>query len=386
VRLGNEWRTAKLGELVNFKTGKLDSNAAVPDGDYPFFTCSQETLRTNTFSFDTECVLLAGNNANGIYPLKYFHGKFDAYQRTYVVTSQDTSRLTNKFLYYALRPKLLEFRSVSTGAATKFLTLVILNETEINLPPLPVQHRITGILSAYDELIENSQRRIRILETMARNLYREWFVKFRFPGYQKVKMVSSALGKIPEGWEVRKLNEVCHLTMGQSPKSEFYNENGEGQPFHQGVTDFGGRFPADRLFCTVDGRIAEEGDILFSVRAPVGRMNIANKKIIIGRGLSAIRHKNGYQTFLWEQLRNRFTKDDMMGNGAIFAAVTKDDMQCIELICPLSSLIIAATKSFEPIHTEIATLTNQVQNLRKTRDLLLPRLLAGQNNINKGEQ
>lgn len=84
------WRKGKLGDLVTFKTGKLDSNASVPDGDFPFFTCSQETLRTNTYSFDTECVLLAGNNANGIFPLKYFHGKFDAYQRTYVVRPRET--------------------------------------------------------------------------------------------------------------------------------------------------------------------------------------------------------------------------------------------------------------------------------------------------------
>jgi len=77
-----DWRTEKLGDIARFKTGKLDSNAAVLGGKYPFFTCSQETLRTNTFSFDTECVLLAGNNAAGIFPLKYFDGKFDAYQRT----------------------------------------------------------------------------------------------------------------------------------------------------------------------------------------------------------------------------------------------------------------------------------------------------------------
>ena len=78
MTVSNAWRTGALGDLVSFKTGKLDSNAAVLDGGYPFFTCSQETLRTDTFSFDTECVLLAGNNANGIFPLKYFHGKFDA--------------------------------------------------------------------------------------------------------------------------------------------------------------------------------------------------------------------------------------------------------------------------------------------------------------------
>jgi type I restriction enzyme S subunit len=248
----------------------------------------------------------------------------------------------------------------------------------VPLPPLSIQHRIAGILSAYDELIENSQRRIKILEALARALYREWFVHFRFPGHGNHPRVASPLGEIPEGWEVKKLKDVCRLTMGQSPKSEFYNEVGDGVAFHQGVTDFGGRFPTDRLFCTVDGRVAEAGDILFSVRAPVGRMNIANKKIILGRGLSAIRHSDGHQAFLWEQLRNRFTKDDMMGNGAIFASVTKDDMRGIELIAPPPSVVDEATKHFKPLHRETATLSQQIQNLRRTRDLLLPRLLSGQ--------
>src|SRR5256885_15137979 len=166
----------RLRDLVSFRTGKLDSNAAKPNGAYPFFTCSQETLRTNTYSFDTECVLLAGNNANGIYPLKYFHGKFDAYQRTYVVKPRDQEVLTTKFLYYALRPKLSEFRSFSTGAATKFLTMTILNETAIEVPPLLVQRRIAGILSASDELMEKNRRRIRLLEAMAPALHRGWFV------------------------------------------------------------------------------------------------------------------------------------------------------------------------------------------------------------------
>ncbi|HEY2975872.1 MAG TPA: restriction endonuclease subunit S [Pyrinomonadaceae bacterium] len=94
------WKEAKLGELVSFKTGKLDSNAATSSGNYPFFTCSQETLRTDTYSFDTECVLLAGNNAAGVYPLKYFRGKFDAYQRIYVIRSLDGDRLSNRYLYF----------------------------------------------------------------------------------------------------------------------------------------------------------------------------------------------------------------------------------------------------------------------------------------------
>lgn len=287
--------------------------------------------------------------------------------------------LDSKFLYYWLvSPQgKAELQKCTIGSSQSAFTIVLLKGMEIELPPLPTQSRIAGILSAYDELIENNQRRIRILEDMAHSLYREWFVHFRYPGHESVPLSDSSLGPIPQGWEVKKLAEVCNLTMGQSPKSEFYNETGEGQPFHQGVTNFGDRFPTDRLFCTVEGRIAEAGDILFSVRAPVGRMNITDKKIIIGRGLSAIRHKGGHQTFLWEQLRAKFTKDDMMGNGAIFAAVTKDDMQGIELLCPIEQIVRDATRNFEPLHTEIEVLIKQTATLRRTRDLLLPRLLSG---------
>jgi type I restriction enzyme S subunit len=292
----------------------------------------------------------------------------------------DPQKLNADFLLYSLLGDDLQsqIHGFGSGSTVEHMRLEDIPSLEINIPPLPIQRKIAGILSAYDELIENSRRRIKILEAMARALYREWFVHFRFPGHENHPRVPSPLGEIPQGWEVKKLNNVCLLTMGQSPKSEFYNEKGEGQPFHQGVTDFGDRFPTDRLFCTAEGRIAQAGDILFSVRAPVGRMNIANKKIIIGRGLSAIRHKDDHQSFLWEQLRIRFTKEDMIGNGAIFAAVTKNDMQNIDLVCPPISLVVDATKHLEPIHVEIATLSQQIQNLRRTRDLLLPRLLSGQ--------
>ena len=285
-----------------------------------------------------------------------------------------------RFLFYLFTSPLGRsiIASIATRTAVSGIRGSDLIKVGLPLPPLPIQQRIAFILSAYDELIDNSQRRIKTLEAMARGLYREWFVHFRFPGHENHPRVASAMGEIPQGWELRKLKDVCNLVMGQSPKSEFYNDTGDGLPFHQGVTNFGGRFPTDKLYCTSDGRLAYAGDVLFSVRAPVGRMNFANKKIILGRGLSAIRHKQNHQAFLWEQLGNKFTEVDMIGNGAIFASVTKDDMQNIELVCPPSSLIEAATKHFEPIHLEVATLSDQVQNLHCTRDLLLPRLLSGQ--------
>jgi len=291
------------------------------------------------------------------------------------------------FLHYYLRQEsaISWISGQAVGATMPNLNTGILRSVPVHVPPLPTQRRIAGILSTYDDLIENNQRRIRILEDMARSLYREWFVHFRYSGHESVPLVDSPLGPIPQGWEVKKLRDVCNLTMGTSPKSEFYNEAGDGLPFHQGVTNFGARFPTDRLFCTVESRIAEAGDILFSVRAPVGRMNITDKKIIIGRGLSAIHHKAGHQAFLWEQLRAKFTEEDMMGNGAIFASVTKDDMQGIELLCPTEQFIKAATRYFKPLHAEIEVLIKQTANLCRTRDLLLPRLLSGQINVDATE-
>ena len=123
---------------------------------------------------------------------------------------------------------------------------------------------------------------------------------------------------IPEGWEVKTLGQTCRITMGQSPASMYYNENHEGLPFHQGVTNFGERFPEDKIYCTIENRIAERGDILCSVKAPVGRLNLANKKIVIGRGLCAIRSFDGNQNFVYQQLKEVFKEEEFQWAGVRF--------------------------------------------------------------------
>ena len=360
-----------LGDVVRFGNGK----AIKPGGQglYPVYGSNGIIGGSDDFLHENGIVI--GRVGAYCGSVDYCSTKFWASDNT-LVAYPASEQIETRFLFYLLTDAKLS--RYAGGAAQPLVTQTVLKQVKVRVPPLPIQQRIAGILSAYDELIENSQRRIKLLEAMARALYREWFVHFRFPGHENHPRVPSPLGEIPQGWEVKKLKDVCRLTMGQSPKSEFYNEAGDGVAFHQGVTDFGDRFPSDRLFCTADGRIAEAGDILFSVRAPVGRMNIANKKILLGRGLSAIRHNQGCQAFLWEQLKNRFTEVDMMGNGSIFASVTKDDMQGIELLCPSPPLIEVVTKHFDPVHSEIAALGQQIQTLRRTRDLLLPRLLSGQ--------
>ncbi|WP_055074093.1 restriction endonuclease subunit S [Pseudanabaena sp. 'Roaring Creek'] len=142
------WEVKKLGDLVSFETGKLNSNAAIENGIYPFFTCSKEPLRTDTYSFDTECILLAGNNANGNFHINYFNGKFDVYQRTYIIRTLDKNRASNYYFYFAIKEQLQHLKSISIGAATKFLTMGILNNIAITLSSQDLQRKFSGCIDS----------------------------------------------------------------------------------------------------------------------------------------------------------------------------------------------------------------------------------------------
>jgi type I restriction enzyme S subunit len=274
-------------------------------------------------------------------------------------------------------------RNLILGATVDRIPLIRFSEFPVRLPSLPVQRKIASILSSFDDLIENNLRRIKILEEMAQGLYREWFVHFHFPGHADVPMVVSAVGEMPVGWRVGRLADACELIMGQSPKSEFYNDEGEGLPFHQGVTDFGERFPTSRVFCTAMNRLAEAGDVLLSVRAPVGRINVSNDRIVIGRGLAAIRSNSGDQWFLFHQLRDRFTEEDTMGGGTIFKAVTTRDVEDIEFLYPTPQTIKAFEAQCAPIEDQIENLMRGNLILRRMRDLLLPKLVSGELDVSE---
>ena len=188
---------AKLKNISIIKTGKLDSNAAVANGKYPFFTCDPNTLSIDEWAYDTEAVLLAGNNASGNYTAKYYSGRFNAYQRTYIIETSDKDVLDVRFLASALNQQLLLLKTISSGSTTKFLTIRMLHDLDIPLPDIRAQRRIADILSAYDDLIENNRKQIKLLEEAAQRLYKEWFVDLRFPGYEHTKITDG----VPEGWK-----------------------------------------------------------------------------------------------------------------------------------------------------------------------------------------
>ena len=264
--------------------------------------------------------------------------------------------------------------NVITGATVDRVPLERFPSFPAALPRLRIQQQIAGILSAYDDLIENNRRRMALLEEAARQLYREWFVRLHFPGHEHTRITNG----VPEGWEKRRLDELADVTMGQSPPSSLYNEVGEGLPFHQGVGDFGNRFVTHRVFTTAKNRISEPGDILCSVRAPVGRLNVTIDKIVIGRGLAAIRSKFDQQSFLLRQLQVHFFKEDMIGSGAIFASVNKREIFAQRMLTPHEQLISLFEEKVRLIDKLVRTLFIENHKLRAARDLLLPRLMSGE--------
>jgi type I restriction enzyme, S subunit len=392
MRCPSNWDKVRLRDIVTFKTGKLNSNASKPNGKYPFFTCSQATFRTDTYSFDTECVLLGGNNANGIYPLKYYSGKFDAYQRTYIIRSLDDDILINRYLYYALQLKLQLFRDISTGVATKFLTLTILNDIEFNLPPISTQRKIATILSAYDELIENNTRRIKILVEMAQSLYREWFVNFRFPGHENVQMVDSPLGEIPEGWEVNKLGRIAEINAASiknssSPEEIHYVDISS---VSTGQIDKIERISFSEAPSRAR-RIVRHGDMIWSAVRPNRRSYslILNPPLdlIVSTGFAVISAKYAPYTYLYHAL----TTEDFVSyltnhaTGAAYPAVNAHDFEDANILFPpkecLESFHIITKNFFDQRHN----LQQKNTNLRRTRDLLLPKLISGDLDISKLE-
>ena len=297
--------------------------------------------------------------------------------RRMALVRPDRKRVDPRFLHYFFLSPVWRAKMDAitiTGATVNRIPLTRFPDIQVSFPGLNEQAAIANVLAGYDHLIENNRRRIALLEEAARLLYRERFVRFRFPGYEHAKIVDG----LPEGWKRRALVELSEVVMGQSPKSQFYNDVGDGLPFHQGVTDYGFRFVSHRIFSSAVTKIAEAGDILISVRAPVGRINITRERIVLGRGLAAIRSRTGHRSFLLYAMKNHFYAEDIIGTGAIYAATNKKELEGQVFLEPSAVLLQEFEDQASAIDLQIACLTSQNDNLVRARDLLLPRLMNGE--------
>ncbi len=294
--------------------------------------------------------------------------------------------LDNSFLFYLLRGNDFKTYIISTaqGAASQAaITLEAIRDYEFDFPPLPVQRRIAGILSAYDELIDNNQRRIRILESMARSLYHEWFVRFRFPGHENVAMVASPLGKIPQGWEVRRVVEFAEFVRGIEPGSKAYAK--ELAPNHIQFLRVGDLSKRDSgIFIQrelAEGRILEPLDIAITLDGSVGlvRLGLSGaystgvRKLVVGEP-SRLGWSFAYHLLMSDSIQATI-QAHAKGTTIKHAGTA---VAALEFVSSPPVLIERFDHATAPMLKQILALQDQIQNLRRTRDLLLPRLLSGQ--------
>ena len=364
------WETLRLGDFITLKRGYDLSSSGRINGPVPVVSSSGITGRHNVAKVAGPGVVTGRYGTLG----KVFFVKDDFWPLNtslYVESFKGNDpRFTAYFLQHVLATTTGDNKAAVPGLNRNALHALSVRVTRDR----GVQKAIASVLGAYDDLIENNRRRIRLLEQAARMLYEEWFVRLRFPGHEGVIFING----MPKRWKKSSLGELASITMGQSPKSTHYNEKGLGLPFHQGVTNFGKRFPSHQTYCTVTNRIALPGDILFSVRAPVGRINIALDRIVIGRGIAAIRSSRNQQNFLFYALKNRFFKEDLIGGGTIFSAVAKKDLYRVELIQPVDEVVSQFTDFMTPIDCQIASLQRTIGKFCLARDAMLPRLMSGE--------
>lgn len=281
-----------------------------------------------------------------------------------------------RFIFYVLFHKRPEIVQLATGSVQKNLYTSVLGSVAVDLPPLPTQRKIASILAAYDDLIENNTRRIAILEAMAQAIYREWFIEFRFPGHEKVKLVDSPLGKIPEGWAASTLGQIASITMGTSPKSSTYNESSNGMPLVNGPVEFGERFTKRIKWTTAPTKCCKEGDLIVCVRGSTTGKNVKSDGVYcLGRGVCGIHGK--YQCFVDLLFKNDVPALLAQAGGSTFPSWTGPQLTSHPVIYPHGALLEVFEELVKPMSAAVLNYSHRIDKLRATRDLLLPKLISG---------
>ena len=292
--------------------------------------------------------------------------------------------------YYLSQPDLVKWiTNQSVGATMPNINTSILRSVPVKYPPLPLQRRIAGILSAYDDLIENNQRRIAILERMARALYREWFVHFRYPGHEGVPLVDSPLGEIPQGWEVKTVANSFEILGGGTPSrnDERYWEGGTIQWFSPSdltsastmFMDDSGDHITELGYTESSARLFPAQSVMLTSRATIGAIAINTHEACTNQGfITCLPNERVPLYFLFHWVKENVPTFQRMASGATFKEISRGVFKTIEFLLPSKEITEKFEVTVAPIGKQLLTLQRQIQNLRRTRDLLLPRLLSGQ--------
>ena len=275
-------------------------------------------------------------------------------------------------------------KTMSAGSTTKFLKMGMLHNLEIPFPPIEIQRRIASILSAYDDLIENNQKQIKLLEESAQRLYKEWFVDLRFPGWETAEIVDG----VPVGWRVGKAEDFYQITIDKTPprtEKQWFVSGEKGIPWLS-ISDMGnsGSF----IFKTSEGlteeavkkhnmKVVPAGTVFVSFKLTVGRIAIATTEMCSNEAIAHFYVNDSQRAYAYCYLKN-FEYDTLGNTSSISKAVNSKIIKAMPFIMPSAEILQAFSDQVEPILNEIKNKQATCIKLAEARDRLLPKLMSGE--------
>lgn len=370
-----------LKDLLEIKNGS--DHKHLKDGNIPVYGSGGLMRMVDTHIYEDESILLPrkGTLSNIQYTNKPFWTVDTLY---YTIVNKE--KAVPYYLYHYL--KRLDLSNLNSGTGVPSMTFGAYYGVKISLPSLPTQQKIAAVLSALDDKIEINNKINTELEAMAKTLYDYWFVQFEFPNVEgkpykssggKMVYNSTLKREIPEGWEVKELNEIAKVIMGQSPKGESYNEEGNGVLLINGAADYEGNYLKPRIYTSAPTRLCEVNDLVFCIRATIGKLTYAEDKFCLGRGVAGVRVNSlNYTEYIFYSLNQEIERFKKHASGSIIVGITKEDLTDYNVLIPRENILNNFHKILHPIHSKMRMNSKQNQELSQLRDWLLPMLMNGQ--------
>ena len=387
----SHWQTATIKHLTKNLDGKripLSSEVrADQEKTYPYYGANGVIDYVEDYIFEGEHILIGEDGAPFFDKTRevslLVSGKFWVNNHCHILKNIGTSEA--RFIVYCLNS--VDYFEYITGSTRDKLTQADLNRIKIPIPSHQEQTQIANFLdrktSQIDELTRIKERQVELLQEQRTALIHQAVTKGLDPNVEMKPSGVEWIGEIPKHWEVKRLKYVANINMGQSPPSEEYNSDQVGTPFLQGNAEFGSHHPTPKIYCPTAKKYAAPGDILLSVRAPVGAINIANQKYGIGRGLCAIRPQanqleHRYTKYLLEVVR---TELHTMATGSTYDAVTVGEVSNITWVVPLFSeqtqIANFLDQKTQQIDNLIAIENQKIQLLKEYRQSLISEAVTG---------
>lgn len=299
----------------------------------------------------------------------------------------DSEKADSRFVFFQLQhPDTVGWvEKHAVGATMLNLNTTILSSVPIRLPALEIQKRIADILSAYDDLIENNQKQIKLLEEAAQRLYKEWFVDLRFPGHENTKIVDG----VPEGWRVASIADICDTVGGGTPSTKIQSYYEKGDILWVTPTDITRNFSLALL--DTEKKITPEGlknssakmlpaeTILMTSRASVGFFGMCKYEVCTNQGfISCIPKRENLQMYLLFNLKSRVEEIRQKAGGSTYLEISKTVFRELKIILPKDEVLAEYQKNVHDIFDEIYCRTEMIKSLVDMRNRLLPKLMSGE--------